>query len=76
MWCRYRQALIDHGAADGKVIQALPSMVLDSEHGVHFIIEKAANPRGARSGSFGFKIERLAEHAAFPEKMAITPWLL
>lgn len=74
--CRRRQALIDHGAADCEVIQALPGVILDSEHGMHFIIEKAADPRGALFDGFGFKIERLAEHAAFPEKMAVTPWLL
>lgn len=33
-----RQALIDHGAANGKVMQALPCVILDAEHGMHLDI--------------------------------------
>ena len=69
------QTLVVHRTTHGEVIQALPGVILQSEQCMHFIIEKTANPRGAYSGGFGFKIERLAENAALPEEVTITPWL-
>jgi hypothetical protein len=38
---------------------------------VHGIIVVAANPRGARPGGFGFKIEHLSHHARLPEQVTI-----
>src|ERR1700680_177705 len=67
------KARVVHRPTHREVIQTLPEMIADAEQRVHLVVEIAADSRGAYARRLGLEIERVPEHAALPEKMAVAP---
>ena len=65
--CSGAQSQILHRRADGEMIKALPVVADQAQRVMQHIVEVAADARAANPGGFGRQIQRLANHAGFPE---------
>jgi hypothetical protein len=52
--------MIDDGAADGEVVEALKCGALQAQHFMHRVVEKAADAGAAHPGGLCFQIQNLA----------------
>ena len=65
------QAWIFHGCTDREMVQTLPTVITDTKHFMHDVIEKAADSGGSNPCSFSFQIKDLPNQSCFPEQACI-----
>jgi hypothetical protein len=69
-WTSAQPQILDW-AANGEVVQALPTVARQTERAVQYFIEIAANAGAANTSSLGSQIEGLADHSSFPEQFPV-----
>ena len=65
------ESLVVHWFADGKVIQALVPVICQTQYVVNSIVKETPDTGSPHAVGFGIQIQDLADHAAFPEKLAV-----
>ena len=65
------ESLIVHGFTDGEVIQALVLVICQAQYVVNRIVKETPDTGSPHAVGFGIQIQDLADHAAFPEKLAV-----
>ena len=68
-----REPGVFHGSTDSEVIERLKFVVPQAEEFMYRVVEEAADACAANSSCFRFQVEILADHAGFPEKVAVEP---
>ena len=55
------------------MIKALIARIGKTENSMHRVVEKTTDTRAAHPMRFGFQIQTLADQAAFPKQMPVSP---